>query len=315
MDSLGYVIVGVLTGYLIVQVSVVVAKESLADRLRNSINKRLDKQVARNYTTTEELLQVDSWVGMPEFFQEAVGGLGFPCGHITQIVGESDTGKTTMLMEAMVRTQQAGGIAYIIDSEHKFSLKRFEEMGGDPKTLEFIPVESLEEAWDAVHATLAAVTEIRKDFPTVPIFLAWDSVAASVPDALLEAEASNHHVAVEAKINNKEVRKARQAIKRSGVAAVFVNHTYMDMPKFGIAKEITKGGKEMYFLSTLIIKTKRRAWLDRQEGGKQVRYGAHSLLEVIKGHLGGNRVTTEFWVVGKGILGSEAEFKAYKDSL
>lgn len=291
------------------------AKESLAEKLRNSINKRLERKAARTYTTAEELLQVDAWIEMPEFFQKAVGGKGFPCGHITQIVGESDTGKTTMLMEAMVRTQKASGLCFLIDSEHKFSFKRFGEMGGASETVTVISAESLEESWNAIHAVIAEVAEIRKANPDVPIFLAWDSVAASVPDALLQAEADDFHVSVEAKINNKEVRKARQAIKRSNIAAVFINHTYMDMPKFGIAKEILKGGKEMFYLSTLIIKTKRRAWLDRQVDGLSQRYGAHSLLEVFKGHLGGEKTTTEFWVVGKGILESKEALDAYKETL
>lgn len=291
------------------------SKLSLADRLRANINKRLEKQVARTLTSVEELLQVDSWIEMPEFFQKAVGGKGFPCGHITQIVGDSDTGKTTMLMEAMVRTQKAGGICFLIDSEHKMSFKRFAEMGGDPTAVELMSVESLEEAWTAIHAVIAEVSQIRKGSPDLPVFLAWDSVAASVPDALLEADADAFHVSVEAKINNKEVRKARQAVKRSNIAAVFINHTYMDMPKFGIPKEILKGGKEMFYLSTLIIKTKRRAWLDRQVDGLSQRYGAHSLLEVFKGHLGGEKTTTEFWVVGKGILESKQAFEQYKETL
>lgn len=290
-------------------------KESLADRLRANINKRLERQVARTLTSTEELLQVDSWIEMPEFFQKAVGGKGFPCGHITQIVGESDTGKTTMLMEAMVRTQKAGGLCFLIDSEHKFSFKRFTEMGGHADTITVMSVDSLEEAWNSIHAVIQEVTDIRKANPDLPVFLAWDSVAASVPDALLEADAGDFHVSVEAKINNKEVRKCRQAVKRSNIAAVFINHTYMDMPKFGIAKEILKGGKEMFYLSTLIIKTKRRAWLDRQVNGLAQRYGSHSLLEVFKGHLGGEKTTTEFWVVGKGILDSKEAFELYKDNL
>lgn len=225
------------------------------------------------------------------------------------------THNTTLLMEAMVSTQKAGGQCFLIDTEHKFSFKRYTEMGGISEEITVISVNSLEEAWNAIHAVIAEVTEIRKANPDLPVFLAWDSVAASVPDALLEAESEAHHVSVEAKINNKEVRKARQAIRRSNIAAAFINHTYMDMPKFGIAKEILKGGKEMFYLSTLIIKVKRRAWLDRIVGGLNVRYGSHSLLEVFKGHLGGEKTTTEFWVVGRGILGSKAELDAYKAEL
>lgn len=285
---------------------------TLADKLKNSINKRLERPVAKTMEGIQDLLQVDDWIEMPSFFQKAVGGKGFPCGHITQIVGESDTGKTTILMEAMVKTQKDKGLCFLIDSEHKFSFRRFTDMGGASEEVIVMSVDSLEEAWTALQAVVQEVTAIRETNPNVKILLAWDSIAASVPDALLDAESSDHHVSVEAKINNKEVRKARQAIKRSGIAAVFINHTYWSMPKFGIAKEILKGGAEMFYLSTLIIKTKRKGWLERDVDTLTQRYGAHSLLEVFKGHLGGEKTTTEFYVVGKGILDNKKALDEYK---
>lgn len=290
-------------------------KQDLSDKIKNLINKTLERPAARNDMTTEELLQVDDWIEMPPFFQKAVGGKGFPCGHISQIVGESDTGKTTMVMEAIKSTQAAGGLVYLIDAEHKFDFSRLRLMGGNPDAITTLSVDSLEEAWNAVSAIIAAVQEVRKTNPTVKILIVWDSVPASVPDSLLAADAAAHHVSVEAKINNKEVRKIRQAVKRSGVAVIFINHTYWDMPKFGIAKEILKGGKEMFYMSTLIVKTKRRAWLDRQVNGLTEKYGAHSLLEVFKGHLGGRKTTTEFYIVDKGVLDSKADLEAYKQSM
>lgn len=291
------------------------AKDTLADRLRNSINKRLEAPVAKTYTDAEDLQQVSDWIEMPEFFQAAVGGKGYPCGHITQIVGDSDTGKTTLLMEGMVSTQKAGGICFLIDSEHKFSFKRFGEMGGKASDLNVMSVDSLEQAWSAMHAVVQEILAIRKSDPEVKIFLAWDSVAASVPESLLSADSEDHHVSVEAKINNKEIRKIRFPVKKANVACVFINHTYMSMPKWGIAKEILKGGTEMFFLSTLIVKTKRRAWLDRVVNKVDIRYGIHTLLEVMKGHMSGERPTTEFFVVGKGILPDKAALDEYKLAL
>ncbi len=45
------------------------------------------------------------------------------------------------------------------------------------------------------------------------------------------------------------------------------------------------------------------------------RYGTHSHLEVFKGHLGGTRNTTEFYIVETGILEDDKALAEYKTSL
>src|SRR5690606_20986914 len=121
------------------------------------------------------------------------------------------------------------------------------------------------------------------------------------PDRILEADAEQAHVSVDAKINNINFRKLRKRIRDAKIAALFINHTYMTMPKFGIAEEVVKGGSECYFMSTLILKTKRRGDLKRTVKGVDEKYGVHSLLEVKKGHLGGSKAVTPFYIVGQGI--------------
>lgn len=288
--------------------------KDLAAKMRDNINKKLGREVVRNLTTPEELLQVEDWIEMPEYFTAACGGKGWPCGHVTQIVGDSDTGKTTLLMEAMLRVQDSAGIVFLIDSEHKFSFSRFSSMGGRPEEINTISVESLEEAWNALNTVCDIVESERTKNPDVKILLAWDSVAASVPDAIIEAEAEDHHVSVEAKINNKEVRKIRQRIRHNKICAIFINHTYRDMPKYGAPKEILKGGSEMFFMSTLIVKTRRKSWLEREVKGMKQKYGTQSMLEVFKGHLGGRKTTTEFFIIETGIV-NEKQLEDYKEAI
>ena len=285
--------------------------KKLAQQMRDRLNVEAGGKIAKNLTTTEELLQVTSWVEMGSYFKSAAGGPGWPSGHISQIIGESDTGKTTLLMNGMISTQKSGGICFLIDSEHKFSFDRFRVMGGIPEDIVVISVDTLEDSWNAWTLVCTQVATIRPKNPDVPIFCAWDSVCAAPPQALLDADAEDHHVSVEAKMNNKEIRKLRQRIRELNITAVFINHSYMTMPKFGIPKEVIKGGSEMYFMSTLILKTKRRAWLDRTVKGMKQRYGTHSFLEVFKGHLGGKRNTTEFFIVEQGILEDRAALKAH----
>lgn len=289
------------------------AAKALAAKMRESLNKKAGKVLAKEIKSTEDLVQVDAWIDMPPYFQRATGAKGIPVGHITQIVGKSDTGKTTLVMEAMIRVQNSGGIVYLIDSEHKFSFERFALMGGDPEAVIIIPVDSLEDAWNAWSTVNEDIAEFRKKDKDTLVLAVWDSVAASVPDRILDSDAEQAHVSVDAKINNTEVRKLRKRIRDNRIAALFINHTYMTMPKFGIAEEVVKGGAEMFFMSTLILKTKRRGWLKRTVNKVDEKFGVWSLLEVFKGHLGGSKATTPFYIVGQGILPDEKKLDEYKD--
>jgi len=225
------------------------------------------------------------------------------------------THNTTLIMESMVRCQKQGGIVFLLDSEHKFSFERFETMGGSASEITTLSVDSLEESWDALDNILLNIEELRKKHPDIPILLVWDSVAASVPDAILEADADKKHVSVEAKINNVNIRKLRKRIKKNNVAALFINHSYFSMPTFGFAEEIIKGGSEMFFMSTLILKTKRKGQLKRTVKGFDQKFGIKSALEVLKGHFSGRRTATEFWIVDRGIIETKEDVEEYQKSL
>lgn len=289
--------------------------KSLAAKMRDRLNKRAEAPLARVVGSTAELTQVDSWIDMPKYFYRATGAPGLPVGHITQVIGKSDAGKSTLAMMAMIQVQKSGGVCYLIDSEHKFSFDRFRLMGGLPEDLVIIVVDSLEAAWDAFDTVIEDVTDIRKtvDEHTMPIIMVWDSVAASVPDAIQVAAAGSKHVSVDAKINNQNIRKLRKRIRDAKVAAFFINHSYFTMPKYGAPEEVIKGGSEMFFMSTLILKTKRRGWIKRVIDQIDERVGIHAFLEVVKGHLGGTKAITPFYIVGQGVLPDVAALKEYKE--
>lgn len=286
---------------------------SVAQQMRDRINKRAGKKVTLEAASTEELMQVEDWIEMPKYFQRAIGAKGLPCGHLTQLIGESDTGKTTEMMEMMIACQKQGGIVYLVDGEHKFSFERFKLMGGIVEDLIIMPIDSLEEMWDTFRMITEDVAELRKTDKNIKVLVCLDSLASLVPDAIDEAEAGDAHVSVDAKINNKEVRKMKKRMRVNKIAFLFINHSYWTMPKFGIAKEVVKGGSEIYYMSTLILKTKRREWLKRTVDGIDEKFGSHSLLEVFKGHLGGSKATTSFYIVGQGVLDGKDTLDDYKD--
>lgn len=291
----------------------------LHERIKSKLNAK--KETVKTYGEDDNLMQIKSWIPVGEWFEQGTLGGGFPAGHITQVIGKSDSGKTTLVMEGMVKCQEAGGVVFLIDAEHKFSLGRFKKMGGKPSELMILPVESLEDAWNSIDEVCEEVEALRADGVTAPMMMVWDSLAASVPRKMLdEKDSGDSHMALEAKINNKNVRKLRQRIKNSELCCVVINHFYMTVPKtmYEQSELVTKGGEEFYFMSTLIIQVTPGKALTREfkkdgQDHKQ-QFGKVSKFKVIKSHIGGRSLRMEMNNVEIGLLDDE-EMKEYQKSL
>lgn len=295
------------------------AKKELSaiDKIRNRLNENAGKEIVKTFTAEQELLQVQSWIPLKPFFKDATGGDGFPCGHITQVIGKPDSGKTTLIMEGMVQCQKMGGVVFLIDSEHKFSMKRLALMGGKPEEVLVTPTDNLEQAWEAIESILAEATTLRAEGFKGPLMMVWDSVAASVPESIMDSDVGDHHVAVEAKLNNKNVRRLRQAIAKTELACAFINHYYMTQPKIMYEQPelIIKGGEELTFFSTLIIRTRKGAKIERTIKGMTQKIGRTTKFFVEKGHFHGRTIDKEVSVVDIGILATPEELEAYKKTL
>jgi recombination protein RecA len=295
------------------------AKEemSLVDKIRNRLNENAGKELVKTFGEEDSLLQVKSWIPLKPFFKLGTGGEGFPCGHVTTIIGKPDSGKSTLAMEGMISCQKLGGIAYLIDSEHKFSMGRFALMGGNPKDVMVIQTNTLEEAWTAYETILKEIVVLREEGVKAPMMLVWDSVAASVPEAIMESEAGDHHVGIEAKMNNKNIRRLKQLIEKTELAAVHINHYYMTQPKtkFEQSEIIIKGGEELSFLSTLILRTKQGAKITRTVLGEEQQIGRTTRFFIHKGHFHGRTITKDVSVVDIGILETTEELNEYKKGL
>lgn len=288
---------------------------SLTDKLRARLNEGKEKEVAKAFDATQDLMQIESWIELKPYFMESTGGKGFPCGHITQIIGKPDSGKTTLMMEGMVSCQKAGGVVYLIDSEHKFSMSRLELMGGVAKDVIVIQTDTLEEAWTAIEEVIKQAQELRTEGFTGKLMMCWDSIAASVPESIQDSEAGDAHMSVEAKLNNKNVRRLRAMIKKANIALVGINHYYMTIPKFMQQAElVVKGGEELSFMSTLIVHAKQGAKIERNVQGEKQKIGRATKFTIHKGHFHGRTIDKTMNVVDIGIL-NDAELEEYQKGL
>lgn len=87
------------------------------------------------------------WIGISSAWNKTTGLPGFPKGYVSLIRGHSNTGKTTLIMEAIVGCQRAGILPVIIDTENNWSWERarlagveFEDVA-DPATGEVLDPE------------------------------------------------------------------------------------------------------------------------------------------------------------------------------
>jgi len=103
---------------------------------------------------------------------------GFPRRRITELFGGESSGKTTLLISAMVQAQKAGGTAMFIDFEHSLDHHYAEKLGlsYNPGKLTVIQPETMEQGFTMMRLGILGGIDI----------IGVDSVAAMVPKDELE---------------------------------------------------------------------------------------------------------------------------------
>ena len=105
---------------------------------------------------------------------------GFPRRRITEVYGAESSGKTTLLISAMVQAQRAGGRAMLVDYEHSIDLAYAQKIGlslDDDKMQVYQP-DNMEAGFFAMYLGIMAGVDI----------IGVDSVAAMVPKSELEKD-------------------------------------------------------------------------------------------------------------------------------
>ncbi|MFC1918683.1 recombinase RecA [Chloroflexota bacterium] len=178
----------------------------------------------------------------------ALGVGGIPRGRITEIFGPEASGKTTLGQHAIAETQKLGGTAAYIDVEHALDPSYASRCGVN---VEDMLISQPDTGEQALEITEALVRSGAVDLIVV------DSVAALVPQAELEGEIGDAHVALQARLMSQALRKLAATIGKTGTAVIFINQL---REKVGIIfgnPEITPGGRALKFYSSVRIDLRR----------------------------------------------------------
>lgn len=273
-------------------------------------------------------LKKDKFVELDECMHEILGMPGLPLGHISEIYGKSDTGKTSLLFHAAAQAQAQGILPVVIVTEGKVDWGRAAAMGFDRDGFALVEegLEYLEQVYDFMDKICADVGngELPHD-----VMIFWDSMGntMSEKEVILNKDGTSEKkstMMVAAKVNAERLRVLSGKVNNSRkisfpktVGVTIINTCYVKPPSFpgGMPSEVPYGGEAAWYKASLILKTKRKQKLTAAKGGIKMGFGIVSSISVEKNHLTNTSHSGEYVITGDAIIPNEkSAIESYKET-
>lgn len=220
------------------------------------------------------------YVVMAPWWKEKFGVMGLKFGHMVQVAGKSDSGKTSISLDAMKRAQEQGyGIIYV-ETESKTGPEDLIAAGINPDGVICINSSITEEAFEL---GLKAWDSFFIDYPTEKLLFVYDSFGNTVSqrDSGLNMTEKGAMVGGHAKTNRLGLSAMRAKMIKDPVAVLLVNRTYANLNAPGMSNA---GGDAINFFAMLTLQTSRKGWLEKTVKGEKMRNGAVVKWNVYKNH-------------------------------
>lgn len=214
-----------------------------------------------------EGLQVDTLSTGSIALDHALKVGGIPKERIIEVFGGESTGKTTLAYHLMAEAQEDDGLVAFIDAEHALDPEYAEAVGVDPDKVYLSQPESGEQALDIVNKWIqSGVMDV----------IVVDSVAALAPEAELEGNVGDSHMALLARLMSQELRR----FKSTNTTLIFLNQVREKLNTgYAGSSTTTPGGRALKFYSSVRIEL----WISKTLDGKdQEKEGNRVTARVIK---------------------------------
>ena len=211
-------------------------REERIKKICANINQEMKKEDAVTYIGSGDSIAIERFPsGSPEL-DRALGG-GWPRGRFIELMGPEAGGKTTLCLHGIAEFQKYlpdEDIA-LVDTEHSFDEKYAKAIGVDTDLVLVNQPESGEEALNVV----------RKLIHNNVGLIIVDSVAALVPQAELDGDIGDVHVAQQARLMSQAMR---MLCAEAGSRKVTIFFTNQMRDKIGVTwgdKTTTPGGRAL----------------------------------------------------------------------
>lgn len=204
---------------------------------------------------------------------KATGIGGWPRGRIVEISGEESVGKTTFVAHAVAEVQKRGGVAMIVDVEHKWDLTYVSRIGVNNDDLVVIQPErhTFEAVIDAMQRAL--LHWIGRELGDIPLTIVWDSVGQTPTQSEFDKGTDEAQAPGKAaKLIKGAMRTLPELLARANATLLAVNQVYTKIVTGFAArfqkgeKKITYGGLALRFAATLRIELVRTGSVSLNDG-------------------------------------------------
>lgn len=296
----------------------------------------------KGFSSQSVKFKTQDWIPVSKAFQDIVSLPGIPTGHITLLRGHSDTGKTTLLLEAAVNAQKAGILPVFIITEMKWSWPHAQTMGlevnevVDQETGEITDYEgfflyadrgSLNTIEDVAAYILDLIDEQKKGNLPYDLCFFWDSVGSVPCDLSVRSNKNNNEWNAGAmstqfgnNLNQKILLSRKEGSKYTNTL-VAINKVWTMKPEhpMGQPKLQNKGGMAMWYDATLIvtfgnITNSGTSKIKAIAKGKEYEFAKKTKVQVEKNHINGIQSRGAIVMTQHGFIEDEKKsIDAYKD--
>ena len=251
--------------------------ESLSGKVGKAITGTfsLDKfKKGKNLGQSSSNFKPQAWINFTEPVKEMLEMPGIPKGHITLVRGHSNTGKTTLLIEAAIEAQKTQVLPVIIITEMKHSWEHWSAMGFDlGETVDeegnksydgfflYADREQLQSIEDVASFIADLLDEQKKGNLPYDLLFLWDSIG-SIPCQMSIDKNSNSPMwnagAMSqqfANFINQRIIMSRKESQSYTNTMLCVNKVWVEPALMPMAqpKLRNKGGDSMFFDASFII--------------------------------------------------------------
>ncbi len=258
------------------------------------------------------------FVELDECMHSILGMPGLPLGHISEIYGKSDTGKTSLLFHAAAQAQKQGILPVVIVTEGKVDWVRAAAMGFDRDGFALVEegLEYLEQVYDFMDKICA---DVGSGLLPHDVMIFWDSLGNTMSEreVTINADGTSEKkstMMVAAKVNAERLRvlsgkvnNTRKISYPKSLGVTIINTCYVKPPSFpgGMPSEVPYGGEAAWYKASLILKTKRKQKLTAAKNGVKMGFGIVSSISVEKNHLTNTSHSGDYVITGNAIIPNE----------
>ena len=224
---------------------------------------------------------------------------GIPTGRVTEVFGENNIGKSTLLDHLFAEVQRMGGVAILAEPEGAREIGYTQRIGVDPNRLQYMHFPRADFHLENILMKFYQTIDWWRDnSPSTPVVLGLDALGGAATREEMEKQLSQpNQPGAAAKVLREASRQIPARLGNTNIAVVICNHEYEQIQTFGHVgkrKETYGGGGLRHLASIRLALYPAGEWVKTPDGS---RIGRVVGARLVKNRLGAPWGQTKFALI------------------